>query len=78
MGRPGPSSSLVHHFERRGVDLFWEVCARDKEGIVAKLANAPYTPESILRRTEGRSSSIHECMEDNALRLPPIRVNVQE
>jgi hypothetical protein len=31
---------------KRGVDLFNEVCARDMEGIVAKLANAPYTPEA--------------------------------
>jgi hypothetical protein len=38
--------AYVDHVARAGVDLFNAVCARDLEGIVAKLANAPYTPEA--------------------------------
>jgi ATP-dependent DNA ligase len=41
-----PQSILyVRHFES-GADLFRVICERDMEGIVAKQANARYTPEA--------------------------------
>jgi ATP-dependent DNA ligase len=43
---PQPSEVLyVDHLASRGVGLF-AACERDLEGIVAKLANGPYTPEA--------------------------------
>jgi bifunctional non-homologous end joining protein LigD len=43
---PQPCAVLyVDHVKRAGTDLFRAVCDRDMEGIVAKLANGPYTPE---------------------------------
>jgi ATP-dependent DNA ligase len=45
--RPQMSPILyVDCFAATGIALFEAVCARDMEGIVAKLANAPYTPEA--------------------------------
>jgi ATP-dependent DNA ligase len=42
-----PSAVLyVDHIAGNGVQLFDAVCARDLECMVAKLANAPYTPEA--------------------------------
>jgi bifunctional non-homologous end joining protein LigD len=42
-----PSPVLyVDHVARRGAELFEAVCTRYMEGIVAKLANGLYTPES--------------------------------
>jgi bifunctional non-homologous end joining protein LigD len=41
-----PPALFLQHIERRGIDPFAEVCARDMEAIVAKLASAPYTPGS--------------------------------
>jgi hypothetical protein len=71
---------LVQHIENRGMYLFQEICACNMEGIVAKLANAPYTPEAtiwakiknpgcIRRRKTERSSSMHEHGNANQARL---------
>ena len=46
-----------------GVDLFEAVCARDLEGVDAKLANAPYTPEA---RTGGMRAEDHVHEEEVA------------
>jgi len=44
---PQPSPALyVEHVARSGVDLFQAACECDLEGIVAKLANGLYTPDS--------------------------------
>ncbi len=44
---PQPSPDLyVDHGGQTGVALFQEVCKRDLEGIVAKLATGPYTPDA--------------------------------
>jgi bifunctional non-homologous end joining protein LigD len=44
---PQPSPVLyVDHVAAAGVELFEAVCARDLEGIVPKLANAPYAPDA--------------------------------
>ncbi len=44
---PQPSPVLyVDHVVGTGIELFNAVCARDMEGVVAKLATAPYTPEA--------------------------------
>jgi bifunctional non-homologous end joining protein LigD len=44
--QPAPVVLVDHIAGSVGVALFQEVCKRDLEGIVAKLAKAPYTPES--------------------------------
>jgi ATP-dependent DNA ligase len=43
--RPAPSVLYVEHVAS-GTDLFRVICDRDMEGIVAKQANARYTPEA--------------------------------
>jgi bifunctional non-homologous end joining protein LigD len=44
---PQPSAVLyVDHVAAAGVELFGAVCARDMEGIMAKLATGSYTPEA--------------------------------
>jgi len=44
---PQPSPLLfVDHVMERGTELYEAACARDLEGIVAKLANGSYTPEA--------------------------------
>jgi bifunctional non-homologous end joining protein LigD len=44
---PHPSTALLYvDHMRSGVDLFHVICERDMEGIVAKLANARYTPDA--------------------------------
>ncbi len=44
---PGDAGRVLYvsHVEGRGVDLFRAVCEQDLEGIVAKLASAPYATE---------------------------------
>ncbi len=37
---------FVDHVAGSGVALFEAICDRDLEGVVAKLANAPYTPDA--------------------------------
>jgi bifunctional non-homologous end joining protein LigD len=41
-----PALLYVTHFERRGTELFKEVCRLDLEGIVAKFKHAPYGLEN--------------------------------
>jgi ATP-dependent DNA ligase len=44
---PHPSQSVLYvkHFAS-GTELFRVICERDMEGIVAKQASAPYTPDA--------------------------------
>ncbi len=44
-GSPSPLL-YVDHLAENGTALYRAVCGHDLEGIVAKLANAPYTPEA--------------------------------
>ena len=49
-GSPHNGKTIDHHqVVGRGVECFHAVCERDREGIVAKLAQSPY------RRLHGRS-----------------------
>jgi bifunctional non-homologous end joining protein LigD len=67
--RPQPAPVLyVDHVAERGVALFEAICARDMEGVVAKLASAPYTPEATTwvkiknraySHAEGRAEFFH-------------------
>src|SRR5690242_654576 len=75
-----PSPALyVDHIAGRGVELFQAACARDLEGIVAKLAGGAYTPESTTwvkiknraySRAEGRRISSTGALRGLAHRFP--------
>jgi hypothetical protein len=50
------------HVDGRGRDLFAEVCARDLEGIVAKLKASAYDPASPVRFVgEDQERGLHQA-----------------
>jgi bifunctional non-homologous end joining protein LigD len=63
---PQPSPILyVDYIEGQGTELFQAVCAEDVEGIVAKLAHGPYTPDAttwvkIKNRAYTQAAGRHE------------------
>ena len=62
----------VDHIAGRGVDLFRAVCEQDVEGIVAKLASAPYTPDAttwvkIKNRAYTQAEGRHEFFDRRAV-----------
>jgi bifunctional non-homologous end joining protein LigD len=71
---PQPAPVLyVDHIAGRGTELFRAVCTEDVEGIVAKLASAPYTPEAtswvkIKNRAYSQAEGRHEFFDGRALR----------